>query len=306
MLLFYTDQYELPLPPEHKFPMRKYRMVRELIQREANGMPLKLRAAPLGSPDDVRLAHDPEYVAAVLNGTLDAAAIRRIGFPWSRQMVDRTLASAGATLAATQQALEGKTWAGTLSGGTHHAFRSEGSGFCVFNDIAIAILWVRRNAGVQRAAVIDLDVHQGDGTAQIFNGDADVLTTSLHCRSNFPFRKQQSSIDVELERGTGGADYLAALDKLLLRIGDWCAKNSPGVIFYQAGADPLLSDSLGHLALTHDGLLERDRRVFEFASRTGVPLVITQGGGYAKPIEDTVRAHANTFLLAARLLHSRA
>jgi acetoin utilization deacetylase AcuC-like enzyme len=184
-----------------------------------------------------------------------------------------------------------------LAGGTHHAFRAEGSGFCVFNDIAVGILWLRSKGLVQRAAVIDLDVHQGDGTAQIFQDDDVVLTTSVHCRTNFPFRKQVSKIDVELEDATHDDEYLRVVEDLLPRIADF----RPEVLFYQSGVDGLATDALGRLSLSHAGLRERDRRVCSFARSLGVPLVITLGGGYSKPIEHTALAHANTFRMAAEI-----
>src|SRR4051812_42040489 len=188
--LFYTDHYHIPLPPGHKFPMQKYRITRELLQQASD---FRFVPAPLAEPHIIKLTHDPDYVDAVLAGTLSAAAQRRIGFPWSEGFVQRTLGSVGSTLAATQEALD-FAWGGTLAGGTHHAFRGEGSGFCVFNDIAIAIDYLCSQQRIQRAAIVDLDVHQGDGTAQIFADDPDVLTVSVHCKTNFPFRKQQSRI----------------------------------------------------------------------------------------------------------------
>jgi acetoin utilization deacetylase AcuC-like enzyme len=271
--------------------MQKYRLTRELLQRTSD---FQFVQAPLADTETIKLIHDPAYVEAVLNGTLSEAAQRRIGFPWSEGFVHRTLGSVGSTLAATREALNGSGWGGTLSGGTHHAFRGEGSGFCVFNDIAVAIALLRNQRGIHRAAVIDLDVHQGDGTAQIFTDDPDVLTASVHCRTNFPFRKEQSRIDVELPEGTGDEEYLRFVDDLLPTILDF----APEIVFYQAGVDGLAADSLGHLALSHEGLRARDRKVMLAVRDAGIPLVVTQGGGYAKPIELTAQAHANTFLMA--------
>jgi len=228
-----------------------------------------------------------------LRGELAAAKMRRIGFPWSPELVKRTLGSVGGTLSAAMDALD-TGWGGTLAGGTHHAFRGEGSGFCVFNDIAVAILWLRSKGLVERAAVIDLDVHQGDGTAQIFQNDDLVLTTSVHCRTNFPFRKQTSKIDVELEDATQDDEYLRVLDDLLPRIAEF----RPQILFFQSGVDGLATDAPGRLALSHAGLVQRDRRVLEFAKSHQIPLVITLGGGYSRPIEHTAEAHANTFRTA--------
>lgn len=291
--LFYCDHYAIPLPAGHKFPMAKYALIRE---RLAAGHLFRFECAPLADAAVVKLAHDAEYVDAFLSGTLSAQAIRRIGFPWSEGLVRRSLASVGGTLSASADALE-TGWGGNLAGGTHHAFRDEGAGFCVFNDIAVAIEWLRAEGRVTRAAVIDLDVHQGDGTARIFEDDPGVLTTSMHCAVNFPFRKQRSKIDIELAEGLGDEPYLEALDSLLPRVLDF----DPQIVFYQSGVDGLASDALGRLRLSHEGLRERDRRVMEAVRGRGIPFVITLGGGYSKPIELTAEAHANTFRMAAAL-----
>jgi acetoin utilization deacetylase AcuC-like enzyme len=202
-------------------------------------------------------------------------------------------------LAATEQALR-TGWGGTLSGGTHHAFRAEGSGFCVFNDIAIAAQKLIDDGRVKRVAVIDLDVHQGDGTAEIFNGRGDVFTLSVHCKVNFPFKKRTSVVDVELEEGLGDDEYLATLDRVLPQVADF----KPAFVFYQGGVDVLATDTLGKLKLSADGVRDRDRRVFQFVKDLNVPVVVTQGGGYSKPIEATAEAHANTFLEALAVLGS--
>jgi acetoin utilization deacetylase AcuC-like enzyme len=288
--LFYCDHYAIPLPPGHKFPMAKYRMLRDLLASDGC---FRFESARFADPGVIELAHDAAYVRDFLSGALPEAAIRRIGFPWSEALVKRTLASVGGTLSATCDAFD-SGWGGNLAGGTHHAFRGEGSGFCVFNDIAVAIQWLRSKARIRRSAVIDLDVHQGDGTAQIFETDANVFTLSLHAKSNFPFRKQRSTIDIELEDGTGDVEYLSALDAVLPRVFAF----QPDIIFFQSGVDPLASDALGRLALTHAGLKERDRRVMAAASAHSIPIVITLGGGYSRPIELTAEAHANTFRTA--------
>jgi len=242
------------------------------------------------------LAHDPEYVDGFLNGTLTPQSIRRIGFPWSEGLVKRSLGSVGGTLAATEEALA-TGWGGNLAGGTHHAFASEGSGFCVFNDIAVAIQWLRSEGRITRAAVIDLDVHQGDGTAHIFENDPDVLTTSIHCRANFPFRKQRSKIDIELAEGTEDDEYLDAVSGLLVEV----LAFKPEMIFYQSGVDTLRSDTLGRLNLSAEGLLRRDRMVMDQVRYNRIPFVITMGGGYSKPLELTALAHANTYRTAAEV-----
>ena len=291
--LFYTDQHILPLPPGHKFPIQKYRLLRETLERDGGFV---LEPAPPADRETIELVHDSAYVDAFLNGTLDSSAMRRIGFPWSDGLVQRTLASVGSTLAATNEALS-TGWGGTLAGGTHHAFAAEGSGFCVFNDIAVAICVLQRDHGMKRIAVVDLDVHQGDGTAQIFSGDPSVLTLSVHCKNNFPLRKQQSRIDVELDAGVGDHEYLQVLETVLPRVWEF----QPQAVFYQSGVDGLVSDELGHLELTHAGLLARDRLVMRQVREQGVPFVVTLGGGYSRPVELTVEAHANTFRTAREI-----
>jgi acetoin utilization deacetylase AcuC-like enzyme len=291
--LFYCDHYPIPLPAGHKFPVAKYRRLRDLLAEDGR---FRFESAQLADPEIIELAHDPAYVDDFLNGALPDIAIRRIGFPWSEALVKRTLASVGGTLSATCDAFD-SGWGGSLAGGTHHAFRAEGSGFCVFNDLAVAVQWLRSKGRIQRAAVIDLDVHQGDGTAQIFETDPDVLTLSLHAKANFPFRKRHSKIDIEFEDGARDPEYLNALYGVLPGVFDF----QPDIIFYQSGVDPLASDTLGRLALTHAGLADRDRRVMAAARARSVPIVITLGGGYSRPIELTAQAHANTFRAASEI-----
>lgn len=291
--LFYTDQHVIALPEGHKFPMGKYRMVREMLKREGI---FRFEAARLAETETIERVHDPEYVGQFMRGELPAAAMRKIGFPWSEALVKRTLASVGGTLAAAEEALL-HGWGGTLAGGTHHAFVAEGSGFCVFNDIAIAIAKLRAEGRVRRAAVIDLDVHQGDGTAAIFQSEPDVMTLSVHCKNNFPLRKQTSTIDVELESGVSDDEYLKTLVEILPRVWEF----EPDIVFYQSGVDGLKSDRLGHLELSHEGLKERDRMVMAAARARGVPLVVTMGGGYSDPVALAAEAHANTFRVAAEV-----
>jgi acetoin utilization deacetylase AcuC-like enzyme len=284
--LFSCDHHNIPLPDGHKFPLAKYRLLRERLQADKR---FEIEPAPPAARELIGLAHDPEYVEAFLTGRLSAQAIRRIGFPWSEGLVARTLCSVGATLAATRAALE-YGFGGALAGGTHHANYAEGSGFCVFNDIAIAI----RSHG-KRAAVIDLDVHQGDGTAAIFSGDPSVFTLSLHGQNNFPFRKQRSTVDIAFPDGACDADYLPALEQVLPRVIEF----RPEIVFYQAGVDGLATDKLGLLALSPLGLAARDFITFQVLARNGIPTVTVLGGGYSEPIDLTVDAHASTFLSAA-------
>jgi acetoin utilization deacetylase AcuC-like enzyme len=292
--LYYTDHHPFPLPPGHKFPLAKYRLLRDFLAADPR---FDIQPAPLIDKCHLLRVHDAAYVEAFLAGTLDRQVMRRIGFPWSEELVARTLASAGGTLAATGAALSGG-FGGALAGGTHHAFRSEGSGFCVFNDLAVSIAWARQALGLRRAAVIDCDVHQGDGTAAIFSDDPDVFTLSLHGARNFPFRKQRSTLDIELPDRMEDAAYLEALASALPHVWNF----EPQLILFQAGVDSLAADSLGHLSLTHCGLAERDQLVISETRRHNLPLVITIGGGYANPIEPTVAAHAQTFQTAARIM----
>ena len=291
MKVYYCDHYEIPLPAGHKFPMRKYRLLRDALSAEPGFV---LEPAPLADIETICLAHDRDYVESFVTGTIiDPRAMRRIGFPWSEGLVKRTLASVGGTIAATARAFECGI-GGTLAGGTHHAFRNEGSGFCVFNDIAIAIHWLRSQGKNPRVAVIDLDGHQGDGTAHFFEHDPQVFTLSLHGAHNFPFRKQRSRLDVELPDKTGDEEYLRALDSVLPRVWEF----APEIVFFLSGVDALESDVLGRLSLTYDGLAARDAQVIGAACEWRIPLVITLGGGYSNPIELTVAAHASTFRTA--------
>jgi acetoin utilization deacetylase AcuC-like enzyme len=288
--LFCTDHYVITLPEGHKFPALKYGMVRRLLEEENL---MRLEPASLADAEVVALAHDLGYVKGFLEGSLPAATLRRIGLPWSESLVKRALSSVQATVNAAVVALQ-IGWGATLGGGTHHALRSEGAGFCVFNDLAVAINFLRAQGKIRRAAVIDLDVHQGDGTAQIFQDDLEVFTVSIHCASNFPFRKQKSTIDVALPDGVGDDEYLHQLDQVLPRV----LAFRPEIVFYQSGVDGLASDALGHLSLTHDGLIKRDRTVMQTVRAYGVPLVLTSGGGYSRPIELSAQAHANTYRTA--------
>lgn len=286
MRLFYSDCFDFPLSAGHRFPKEKYGLLRRALAADPRFVFVPAPPAPV---EAIERAHDPAYVRAFLAGTLDERAMRRIGFPWSEALVRRTLASAGGTLAAAAEALA-TGCGGTLGGGTHHAAWDQGSGFCVFNDLAIAIRALGR-----RAAVIDLDVHQGDGTAAIFEDDPGVFTLSLHGENNFPLTKRRSTLDIAIADGTGDGHYLELLAGALPRVAEF----RPGVVFYQSGVDGLAEDRLGRLALTHAGLIERDRAVCELSKRHGIPLVVTLGGGYAEPIALTVEAHANTFRAVA-------
>jgi len=300
MQAFYADQFVLPLPPGHRFPMPKYRMLRERLEGLAG---VEMRQAPAASDGELALAHTPAYVGAVTDGTLSAAQQREIGFPWSEAMVARARRSVGATIAAARAALAGGI-ATNLAGGTHHASADKGAGYCVFNDVAVAARlmqaeWHRaRHASLLRIAVIDLDVHQGNGTAAIFADDSSVFTLSIHGAKNFPFRKEASDLDIELPDGCGDAEYLEALDAALAELWRRHEHAPPGLIFYLAGADPHEGDRLGRLKLTTAGLAERDRRVLAAARERRIPIAMSMAGGYGRVIEDTVQVQFNTIVEA--------
>jgi acetoin utilization deacetylase AcuC-like enzyme len=298
MKAFYTDHFVLPLPDGHRFPMAKYRMVREQI----GSLPgLQLTEAPAASDTQLLLAHDPVYLQQVITGTLSPAAQREIGFPWSLDMVERSRRSVGATIAAARSALEAGVSV-NLAGGTHHAYRDKGSGFCVFNDAAVAARVMQRERGVKRVAIIDLDVHQGNGTASILRHDPSIFTLSLHGEKNFPFRKEPSDLDVGLPDGCTDATYLLALDRALETMTS-CFK--PELLIYLAGADPHEADRLGRLKLTFAGLRQRDARVFELARALDIGLAITMAGGYGTDINNTVQVHVQTIEQAVSDWRSR-
>jgi acetoin utilization deacetylase AcuC-like enzyme len=298
--VFHATQFTLPLPPGHRFPMEKYRLLRDRLAAELPEIRL-LQAMPASDAELVRV-HSASYVRAISDGSILPQAMREIGFPWSAEMAERARRSVGATIAACRAALS-EGVAGNIAGGTHHASSDKGSGFCVFNDAAVAArLMQAQGQGVVGAAglkvaVIDLDVHQGNGTASIFRGDASVFTLSLHGAKNFPFRKEAGDLDVDLPDGCRDDEYLAALDAALIELE---CRFEPGLIIYLAGADPHEGDRLGRLKLTWDGLAERDRRVFEWAWQRRLPAAFAMAGGYGTRIEDTVQAQVNTFTVANR------
>lgn len=301
MQVFYATQFVLPLPAGHRFPMAKYALLRDVLAREPD---IRLRLAEPASDGELALAHTPAYVDAVVHGALSAAQQREIGFPWSPAMVERARRSVGATVQAFRVALAGEGVAANIAGGTHHAYPDKGSGFCVFNDVAVAARllqaeWARRGAAQRarplRVAIIDLDVHQGNGTARIFRDDPSVFTLSLHGARNFPFRKEPSDCDVELPDGCGDAEYLEALEWAL---GELERRFAADAVLYLAGADPHEGDRLGRLKLTDDGMEARDRRVFEWAWQRRLPLAMVMAGGYGHDIATTVRVQCNTYRVA--------
>jgi acetoin utilization deacetylase AcuC-like enzyme len=304
MLAFHSDQFVLPLPPGHTFPMSKYRLLREAAEATLPGV--RVTEAPPASEGELALAHDPAWIAAIAQGTASVAQQREIGFPWSPRMAERARRSVGATIAAARAALfEREGVAANLAGGTHHAYAHKGSGYCVFNDVAVAARLMqaeshRRWRQLLRVIVIDLDVHQGNGTAAIFRDDPTVFTLSLHGAKNFPFRKEASDLDVELPDGCTDAPYLAALDAALDEA--WARQRAapPALAFYLAGADPHEDDRLGRLKLTAEGLAERDRRVLAWLRKRRVPVALSMAGGYGRDLATTVEIQRRTLAEACR------
>lgn len=297
MKAFYSDTFVLPLPDGHRFPMQKYQRLRERLIAEGILTERDLIVPPPAALDDLQLAHSDEYVTAVANGALAPEVQRRIGFPWSPAMVERSRRSVGATIAAAHDALDAAGVSVNLAGGTHHAFRDRGEGYCVFNDVAVASLRLLRDGRIRRAAVVDCDVHQGNGTASIFRDDARVFTLSLHGANNFPFRKEVSDLDVTFADGAGDAEYLAALDAHVPAV---LEAVQPDIVFYLAGADPYEGDRLGRLGLTIDGLRQRDRFVFDACRTRRIPVAVSMSGGYASDVEAIVAIHVNTIREASR------
>jgi len=271
--------------------MPKYRLLRERLIDERTLRPDDLIASEPIALDALLLAHERAYVDAVVYGELADDAVRRLGFPWSKELVQRSRASVGGTVAAARTAL-GEGIAGNLAGGTHHAFADHGEGYCVFNDHGVAIRLLQLEGVIERAVVVDLDVHQGNGTAAMFAGDESVFTFSMHGARNYPFRKQRSSLDVELPDGCEDDEYLGLLARHLPEVLD---AHRADILFYQGGVDPLAQDALGRLRLTHAGLRSRDRMVLSAARDRDLPVVLTLGGGYAKPVDASVEAHCGTY-----------
>jgi acetoin utilization deacetylase AcuC-like enzyme len=296
MRVYYSDTFNLPLPEGHRFPGQKYGMLRERLLREGLVAPDELHLSPLAEDADIARAHDANYIDAFESGTLDDKAIRRIGFPWSPHLVTRTRASTGGAVAAARAALEDGV-SGQLAGGTHHAHRDFGAGYCIYNDQAVAALRALAEGWAERVAIIDLDVHQGDGTAAILRGNPSVFVFSMHGEKNFPFRKYESDLDVPLPDRIEDDTYLHTLAEHLPAVFAF----RPDLVLYQAGVDPLADDKLGRLALTHDGLMARDELVLGECARRGIPVAMAIGGGYANPIQPSVAAYANTYRVVRRM-----
>jgi acetoin utilization deacetylase AcuC-like enzyme len=298
MLLFYADHFVLPLPPGHRFPMEKYRLLREALRSTGGFADDAFLVPAAASFEELCRAHAPDYVLRMERGEISEREAKLIGFPWTPQMVERSKRSSGATVAACRAALTDGVSA-NLAGGTHHAFYDHGEGFCVFNDAVVAARAMQAEHAVESVAVIDCDVHQGNGTAAITSGDASIFTFSIHGARNYPFRREfASDLDIDLADGTSDADYLHALADGLDNLFSRC---TPQLVIYLAGADPYEDDRLGRLKLSFAGLEARDRMVFEACHARGIPVAIAMAGGYARQIEHTVRIHAATITLARRL-----
>jgi len=294
VIAYYSDRFVLPLPEGHRFPMRKYRMLRDLVAQQLPEVTLE--EAPHTTDGVLALAHHPQYIHRVTTGALTPAEQRAIGFPWSPDMVERSRRSAGATIAACRAALVDGV-AVNLAGGTHHAQADRGEGFCVFNDAAIAARLMQAERRAARVAIVDLDVHQGNGTAAILANDDSIFTLSLHGENNYPFQKAVSDLDIALPDGSGDDEYLTKLDDGLARL---FARFDAQLIIYLAGADPHEGDRLGRLKLTAAGLAARDQRVLAAAGTRGLPVAIAMAGGYGRDIEQTVAIHLQTVGIAAR------
>jgi acetoin utilization deacetylase AcuC-like enzyme len=306
MKVFKTDEFALPLPEGHRFPVTKYALLRQRVEAALLVEPTELIAAPAAGDEDITRAHTAEYLRRVQHGELTEKELRRIGFPWSPSMVERSRRSSGATIAAARAALRDGI-AVNLAGGTHHAFADRGEGYCVFNDSAIAARAMqaegRAERRVQRVVIVDCDVHQGNGTAKIFEHDPSVFTFSIHGAKNFPFHKEVSDLDVPLIDDADDATYLAALREALPIV---LERAQADLAIYLAGADPYFDDAFGRMKLTKPGLLERDRFVLESCRAIGLPVAITMAGGYAKRVEDTADIHFNTVQLAAEMMRTAA
>jgi len=291
-----SSRYSFPLPAGHRFPIEKYELLRQRVLAEGTVSPEHLHEPERVSRDDLLLVHTADYVDRFTDGQLSPDEIRKLGFPWSTHLVERSYRATGGTVEASRHAVRHGI-AMNLAGGTHHAFPGHGEGFCVFNDVAVAVRALRRDRLVARAAIVDLDVHQGNGTHAIFAGDEAVFTFSMHGGRNYPFHKVPGRLDIELADRTGDGEYL---DRLAAALPAVLQMSAPDLVVYLAGADPHEHDRLGRVALTFDGLARRDTMVLDACREVGIPVLIVISGGYGAPIEGTVRVHATTAAIAAR------
>ena len=292
--IYYDPIYTEGLDPTVRFPRERYQLLAARLKENPG---IHIQRPPLATREQIRTAHDERYIDLFIEGKLEPTVIRRIGLrPWTPNIVERTLRLVGGSLSALDYALSNITISGNMAGGTHHAYRDYGSGYCIFNDVAICALAALKKPGIKKVLILDLDVHQGDGSAAILKEHPDIFTCSIHAKGNFPFRKQQSDLDVHLADETKDADYLAYFDHTLEKI----QINNYDCIIFQAGVDPLKVDALGRLALTRAGLSQRNERVFKLHRQYDLPVVILMGGGYAKPIERSVDAFEDLFNKAAQ------
>jgi acetoin utilization deacetylase AcuC-like enzyme len=289
MHVFYTPRYYADIGDGHIFPIRKFELVRDRLIAEGTLRLDELFEPAPATQEQVRLVHTDDYVSRLCDGTLTTKELRRLGLPWSESLVQRSFYATGGTIAAARAALV-DGYGSNLAGGTHHSFADRGEGFCVLNDVAVAIRVLRGEGLIRRAAIVDCDVHQGNGTATIFAGDEETFTFSVHGANNYPLFKARSSLDFELPDGAADHEYLDCLNNNLPTI----FATEPEVVFYLAGADPYVGDKLGRLALTIDGLRQRDERVLRECFKREVPVVTVMSGGYGKDINDTIEIHCNT------------
>ncbi|HYV13975.1 MAG TPA: histone deacetylase [Pyrinomonadaceae bacterium] len=299
MQVFYTPRYYAQIGEGHVFPIRKFELVRDRLLAEGTLDPSEIVEPSPAPLEDVLLVHTEDYVTRLCNRQLTTKEIRRLGLPWSESLVRRSFYAVGGTLAAAQSALANGC-SSNLAGGTHHAFADRGEGFCVLNDVAIAIRALRARNSIHRAAIVDCDVHQGNGTATIFAGDNDTFTFSMHGANNYPLFKAQSTLDVELADGTRDGDYLESLAHHLPNV----FAHEPDIVFYLAGADPYAGDKLGRLALSIDGLRERDAYVLSECYERELPVVTVMSGGYGKDINDTIEIHCNTIRMVKKIFEA--
>ena len=300
MHVYYSPYYYADIGENHVFPMRKFERVRDKLIREGTLRADEVIEPTPASVPDVLLVHTEDYITRLCSGTLTARELRRLGLPWTKTLVRRSFSATGGTISAARRALE--TGIGSnLAGGTHHAFADRGEGFCVLNDVAIAIRALQRENLIERAAVVDCDVHQGNGTATIFESDSRIFTFSMHGAKNYPLFKARSSLDIELPDATNDADYLRILQKNLPQV----FAHAPDIIFYLGGADPYVNDKLGRLSLSIEGLRARDEIVLREAHARRAPIVTVMSGGYAANTDDTVEIHCNTIRTAREIFENK-
>lgn len=297
MKIYYHDLFTFPLPNEHRFPIGKYRELRDQLVSSGLISSENLLIPEAATDEEILLAHDKEYADKVIQGTLSDKEIRRMGFPWSQELLERARRSVGSTIAACKSALTDGL-AINLAGGTHHACADHGEGFCVFNDLVIAARVIQNKGSVSKVAIVDCDVHQGNGTASIVRDDSSIFTFSIHGEKNFPFKKPSSDLDIGLKDGSDDQTYLVALDSGLSQVFD---RFNPDLVIYVSGADPYIGDRLGRLSLTKEGLAERDRIVIKTSQNKQVPIAVVMGGGYAPDIQDIVDIHLQTIKISLEI-----